>query len=152
MGFGFSRRDALLVAAGVAAGALLPARRVLAQAAKDNGWMAAVEKFTGKKAFETGDSIKLDLPEIAENGNTVPMTVTINNPAGKYATDLLVVADGNPQPGVALFHFTAESAPEANTRIRCAETQKIHAIAKMNDGTFYTASREVKVTIGGCGG
>jgi len=99
--------------------------------------------------------IKLDLPEIAENGNTVPMTVTVESPMSEqsHVTDVLVVADGNPNAGVATFHFSpASGVAEANTRIRLAATQNIIAVAKMNDGSFVMASKQVKVTIGGCGG
>jgi sulfur-oxidizing protein SoxY len=99
--------------------------------------------------------VKLDLPEIAENGNTVPMTVTVESPMteASHVTDVLVLADGNPNAGVATFHFTpASGVAEANTRIRLATTQNIIAVAKMNDGSFVTASKQVKVTIGGCGG
>jgi sulfur-oxidizing protein SoxY len=64
-----------------------------------------------------------------------------------------VLADGNPRAGVARFHFSpASGIAEANTRIRLAETQNVIALAKMNDGSVYRASKEVKVTIGGCGG
>jgi len=99
--------------------------------------------------------VKLDLPEIAENGNTVPMTVSVESPMTEqsYVTDVLVLADGNPNAGVATFHFSpASGVAEANTRIRLASTQNIIAVAKMNDGSFYMASKPVKVTIGGCGG
>jgi sulfur-oxidizing protein SoxY len=70
-----------------------------------------------------------------------------------YVSDVLVVADGNPRGGVVTFHFSpASGVAEANTRIRLAETQNITAVAKMNDGSYYMASKQVKVTIGGCGG
>jgi sulfur-oxidizing protein SoxY len=70
-----------------------------------------------------------------------------------YVTDVLVVADGNPRPGVVTFHFSpASGVAEANTRIRLASTQFLIVVAKMNDGSFFTAKKEVKVTIGGCGG
>jgi sulfur-oxidizing protein SoxY len=63
------------------------------------------------------------------------------------------VADGNPRAGVVTFHFSpASGVAEANTRIRLAKTQHLIAVAKMNDGSFFTAKKEVKVTIGGCGG
>ena len=99
--------------------------------------------------------MKLDLPEIAENGNTVPMTVTVESPMTEqsHVTEVLVLADGNPNAGVATFHFSpASGVAEANTRIRLAATQNIIAVAKMNDGSFVMASKQVKVTIGGCGG
>jgi sulfur-oxidizing protein SoxY len=113
-----------------------------------------IKKFTGGKAATAG-RVRLDMPEIAENGNTVPMLVSVESPMTEQAhvTDVLVVADGNPRPGVATFHFTpASGAAEANTRIRLAKTQNIIAVDKMNDGSFFTASKQVKVTIGGCGG
>jgi sulfur-oxidizing protein SoxY len=113
-----------------------------------------IKKFTGGKAATEG-RIKLDLPEIAENGNTVPMTVSVESPMTEqsYVSDVLIVADGNPRGGVATFHFSPTSGlAEANVRIRLAETQNVIAVAKMNDGSFFTVSKPVKVTIGGCGG
>jgi sulfur-oxidizing protein SoxY len=113
-----------------------------------------IAKFTGGKEPTSG-RIKLDLPEIAENGNTVPMTVSVESPMTEqsHVTDVLIVADGNPRAGVVTFHFSpASGVAEANTRIRLAKTQNVIAVAKMNDGSFFTASKQVKVTIGGCGG
>jgi sulfur-oxidizing protein SoxY len=113
-----------------------------------------IKTFTGGKAAAEG-RVRLDLPEIAENGNTVPMTVSVESPMTEqsYVSDVLVVADGNPRGGVATFHFSpASGTAEANVRIRLAETQNIIAVAKMNDGSFFQASKAVKVTIGGCGG
>src|SRR5205807_5469916 len=123
-----------------------------AHAANDSADL--IKKFTGGKASTEG-KVKLDLPEIAENGNTVPMTVSVESPMTEqsYVTEVLVVGDGNPNGGMTTFHFTPLSgAAEANTRIRLAATQNITAIAKMNDGSFHMASKQVKVTIGGCGG
>jgi sulfur-oxidizing protein SoxY len=113
-----------------------------------------VKKFTGGKAATEG-RVRLDLPEIAENGNTVPMTVSVESPMTEqaYVSDVLIVSDGNPRGGVATFHFSpASGVAEANVRIRLAETQNVIAVAKMNDGSFFMASKPVKVTIGGCGG
>jgi sulfur-oxidizing protein SoxY len=112
------------------------------------------------KSFAAGKTpvegrVRLDLPEIAENGNTVPMTVSVDSPMTpeSYVTDVLVVADANPRGGVATFHFSpASGIAEVNTRIRLAETQNVIAVAKMSDGSVFTASKQVKVTIGGCGG
>jgi sulfur-oxidizing protein SoxY len=113
-----------------------------------------ISKFTGGKPVADG-KVKLDLPEIAENGNTVPMTVSVESPMteSSHVSEVLVVADGNPNGGVVTFHFTPLSGvAEANTRIRLAKTQTVTAIAKMSDGSFHKASKAVKVTIGGCGG
>ena len=134
------------------AGALIVLGVVPAQAA--NNAQDLIKAFTGGKQPAEG-KVKLDLPEIAENGNTVPMTVSVDSPmtAQSHVTEVLVVADGNPNGGVATFYFTpASGVAEANTRIRLASTQDVIAFAKMNDGSFFMASKQVKVTIGGCGG
>jgi sulfur-oxidizing protein SoxY len=115
---------------------------------------AEIAKFTGGKALDKG-KIVIDLPEIAENGNTVPLSVAIDHPmtAQNYISDILVVADGNPRPGVAAFHLTpAAGKATTATRIRLSSTQNIIVIAKTNNGQFFTDRKQVKVTIGGCGG
>ena len=148
----FNRRQALALSAGVATAAMLAASGSPALAKNDSE--EAIKKFTGGKTPTQG-KIKLDLPEIAENGNTVPMTVTVESPMTEqsHVTDVLIVADENPRSGVAVFHFSpASGVAGANTRIRLAATQNVVAIAKMNDGSFFKASKQVKVTIGGCGG
>ena len=147
-----NRRQALALSAGIATAAMLGASSGPALAKNDSD--EAIKKFTGGKTPSQG-KIKLDLPEIAENGNTVPMTVTVESPMTEqsHVTDVLIVADENPRSGVAIFHFSpASGVAEANTRIRLAATQDVIAVAKMNDGSFFMASKQVKVTIGGCGG
>ena len=87
-------------------------------------------------------------PEIAENGNTVPIDVSADNAAA-----IMVLAAGNPNPGVVTFEFSELSGSRAaSTRIRLAKTQDIIAVARMEDGSFAMAKRPIKVTIGGCGG
>jgi sulfur-oxidizing protein SoxY len=147
---GINRRHLL---AGTA-GALTAAAIGVAPAHAANNAQDLIKAFTGGKAAAEG-KVKLDLPEIAENGNTVPMTVTVESPMtdASHVTEVLVLADGNPNAGVATFHFSPLSGiAEANTRIRLAATQNIIAIAKMNDGSFVMGAKQVKVTIGGCGG
>ncbi|WP_298906128.1 thiosulfate oxidation carrier protein SoxY [uncultured Aliiroseovarius sp.] len=136
----FTRRDALALGLGATAVAMLPMR---ALAAADE----AVAAFTG--GAETGEGgITLTAPEIAENGNTVPISVDAPG-----AVSILLLAAGNPTPGVAQFTFgEAAGSQAASTRIRLAGTQDVVAIAKMADGSFVKASSTVKVTIGGCGG
>jgi sulfur-oxidizing protein SoxY len=117
-------------------------------------WEQAVKKILGDAKPIEG-KILIDMPEIAENGNTVPMTVTVESPMTEqsHVTDVLIVADENPRSGVVTFHFSpASGVAEANTRIRLAATQDVIAVAKMNDGSVFMASKQVKVTIGGCGG
>ena len=146
---GLSRRAVLALGVGTAAWAAGGRARATPGEAKE-----AVAKFTGGKQPEPG-RIAIDLPEIAENGAAVPLGVTVESPmtASDRVTDLLVVADGNPNPRVAAFHFTPMSGrAEIATRIRLNATENVIVVARTADGRFFTARKEVKVTIGGCGG
>ena len=146
---GPSRRQVLAGSAGALAIATLGAAPAHANNAPD-----LIKAFTGGKPAAEG-KVKLDLPEIAENGNTVPMTVSVESPMTEqsYVTYVIVVANENPRSGVVTFHFSpASGVAEANTRIRLAATQDVIAVAKMNDGSVFMTSKQVKVTIGGCGG
>ena len=146
---GINRRQVIAGSSGALAIATLGVAPAHANNAPD-----LIKAFTGGKQATEG-KVKLDLPEIAENGNTVPMTVSVESPMtdASHVTDVLVVGDGNPNGGMVTFQFSPLSGvAEANTRIRLAATQNIIAVAKMNDGSFVTASKQVKVTIGGCGG
>jgi len=113
-----------------------------------------IAKFTGGKTAARG-KISIELPEIAENGNTVPLQVTVDAPMAtdNYVSEVMVVAEGNPNPGVATFHFSPMSGKaQAATRIRLAATQNIVVVAKTSKGEYFTGQKAVKVTIGGCGG
>lgn len=135
-----TRRHTLLMGASALVLAGLPIRATAAAEAE-------IAAFTGGAAIGAGD-IKLTSPEIAENGNTVPIEVS-----SETATEILVLAMGNPTPSVATFKFGKLAASrDASTRIRLAGTQDVVAIAKLADGSFVQASNTVKVTIGGCGG
>ena len=147
-----TRRHALALGAGGAALTFFGFGEGAFAAPKDAA--DEIAKFTGGKTAEQG-KITLELPEIAENGNTVPLSVSVDSAMtdADHVTEVLVLAEGNPRPGVATFHFSAMSGKaEASTRIRLATTQNIVAVAKTSTGKFYTASKLVKVTIGGCGG
>lgn len=146
-----TRREAMILGAGAGAVLLTGAGSAFADAAEVETLMS---EFTGGATPETG-RISLTAPEIAENGNTVPISVDVESPmtAGDYVADVLILADGNPRAGVATFHFTAMSGvAAASTRMRLAKTQNVIAVAKMSDGSVFMDQREVKVTIGGCGG
>jgi sulfur-oxidizing protein SoxY len=147
---GLSRRAALALGLGTAA-ALAGVERARATPSEAD---EAIANFTGGKAAEPG-RIAIDLPEIAENGTAVPLTVKVESPmtASDRITDVMVVADGNPNPRVATFRFTPRSGrAEVATRIRLNATENVIVIARTGDGRFLTARKEVKVTIGGCGG
>ncbi len=113
-----------------------------------------ISEFTGGAEAQSG-RISIDAPEIAENGNTVPIGITVDSPMtdDDFVEAVIVLAAGNPRPGVATFHFSpASGEAAAKTRMRLAKTQDIVAVARMSDGSFYRENRTVKVTIGGCGG
>lgn len=137
-----SRRNLFALGIGGMAAAVLPGNRALA---------ATVEELTA--AFAGGATpgeggLTLTAPEIAENGNTVPVEVSAPG-----AVAILLLAAGNPEPAVATFTFgPAAAAQRAATRIRLAETQDVIALAKMADGSVLKAQTTIKVTIGGCGG
>lgn len=140
-----TRRTALLAMASV-----LVARNAFATTDQAKEWLTGLAKGTPKDG-----KVTLKAPEIAENGNAVPLTVSVESEMSEksYVKAIYVAADGNPNPGVAVFELTPLSGKaEVALRVRLQQTEKIVAVAEMNDGSLYTASREVKVTIGGCGG
>ncbi len=146
-----TRRQALGLTAGTAAFLALSPRLTFAATSDTE---AAIKAFTGG-ATPTAGTVSLDTPEIAENGNTVPVGVSVDSPmtSDNYVASVLILADGNPNPAVATFHFSPLSgSAEAKTRIRLAKTQNVIAVAKMSDGSTFMDTKEVKVTIGGCGG
>lgn len=113
-----------------------------------------IADFAGGKTIGSG-KVTLTTPEIAENGNTVPVTVDVKSPMTDkdYVKSILILAAGNPRPGVATFHFSPMSGEaSATTRIRLAKTQEVIAVAKMSNGDVFMEKKIVKVTIGGCGG
>lgn len=142
-----TRRGVLLAGAGAVALMALPVRGAFAET-KAPTPDEAIAAFTGGAEAPEGDGIKLTAPEIAENGNTVPISIEAPGAAA-----ILLIAAGNPTPGVAQFSFGPLAARQAAaTRIRLAKTQDVIAVAKMADGSFVRTSANVKVTIGGCGG
>jgi len=146
----FNRRQVMGFGAGAVAFALTGAPAL----ATPEDTMMAVKDFAGSSDLPV-DGLTLTTPEIAENGNTVPIEVSVDSPmtADNYVESVAIYADGNPNPAVVTFHFTpASGAATAKTRIRLAKTQNVVAVAKMSDGSARMVQNEVKVTIGGCGG
>ncbi len=118
-------------------------------------WQMMLKRIVGDAKPLEGKPITLELPEIAENGNTVPFTITVDSPMSE--TDFVkathLISTGNPQADVATFTFTPESGKASvSSRMRLAKTQEVIAVAELSDGKFLLARKTVKVTIGGCGG
>jgi sulfur-oxidizing protein SoxY len=140
-----------LGAVALAAGSMVAAGPAAATPASADSYL---KKLSGGKAYKEG-GINLKLPEIAENGAVVPLTVTVDSPmtAGDYVKAIHVAADANPNPEVATFHLTpAMGRAQVSTRLRLAKTQNIIVVAVMSNGSVHRVTRKVKVTIGGCGG
>jgi sulfur-oxidizing protein SoxY len=148
-------RRALLKAAGFGAVAIAGGTVFNGEAhATAEGAAQSLAKLTGGASAKDG-KISMKLPEIAENGRTVPLTVTVDSPmsADNYVKAIHVVAEGNPSPDMCSFNLTPECGKaEVQTRVRLGKTQNIIAAAVMSDGSVYMAKQQVKVTIGGCGG
>lgn len=146
-----SRRDAIFLSAAAAAAVAVAPNLAWADAAAVE---AEIKKLYADKKPGQG-RVKIDVPQIAENGLVVPINVEVESPMTDkdFVKTVHIYADGNPLPGVVSFSFTpACGKAAASARMRLAQTQNIIAIAEMSDGALFTASAEVKVTIGGCGG
>jgi sulfur-oxidizing protein SoxY len=146
-----TRRDTLKSGALGAVALMLAPRLAQADAAAVE---AEIKKLYAGKTPGAG-KIKLDVPQIAENGLVVPINVEIESPmtSADFVKAVHVWADGNPSPGILSYAFTPECGKaSASARMRLAQTQNIVCVAEMSDGKLFTASTQVKVTIGGCGG
>ena len=114
----------------------------------------AIKKLIGDKKMMEG-RITIEAPQIAENGNTVPIGFEVDSPMtdADHVKSVHIFADQNPSPTVGSFHFSpASGKAKVNTRMRMMKTQNILAVAEMSDGSVFMAKAPVKVTIGGCGG
>jgi sulfur-oxidizing protein SoxY len=148
------RRAFVLGAGAVAALAPLLAGRVAAQEAAP-AWREALQKIVGDAQPTSGGRLTFDLPQLAENGNMVPFTVSVESPMTDkdHVKAIHILATENPQPNVASFRFTPLSGrASVASRMRLARTQEVIGLAELGDGKFLMARRSVRVTISGCGG
>jgi sulfur-oxidizing protein SoxY len=126
----------------------------LAQAQAGGEFAQALKKAVGAATPQPG-KVAIAAPEIADNGATVAVTFSVDHPItpASFVRRITVLADGNPNPEVAVFAFSPRSGKaEVATRVRLAKTQSLVALAELSDGAVYMAKREIRVTIGGCGG
>jgi sulfur-oxidizing protein SoxY len=97
--------------------------------------------------------VKLDIPPLVENGNSVPMTVSVASPmtATDYVKSIHVFNEKNPQPNLGNFYLGPRAGrAQVSTRVRLADSQKITAIAKLSDGSFWSVTADVVVTLAAC--
>ncbi|MCV6636298.1 thiosulfate oxidation carrier protein SoxY [Candidatus Albibeggiatoa sp. nov. NOAA] len=109
---------------------------------------AITERFGADATAEASDKITIKAPEIAENGASVPVDVTVDL---ENIEEITLIAPSNPTPYIAKFSFPNGSAGLLSTRVKMGKTGSIAAVVKA-DGKLLYANKEVKVTIGGCGG
>ena len=150
-----SRRSALQTGALGLAGLVYPAGPVLADVADGPTaqFQAAYKKFTGDTEPAVGP-VKLELPDLAENGNMVPFTISVASPMTliDHVKTLTIFSTGNPQPVIATFHFTPGSGRVlVSGRLRLARTQDVIVVAQLSTGRMIKGTTKVAVTIGGCG-
>lgn len=146
---GATRRQFLTVAGGVATGAFVCLRPASATPAS---MASAIRQVTGEAVVQPG-KVRLEVPPLVENGNTVSLTVSVTSPmtAADHVKSIHIFNEKNPQPNVAEFHLGPRAGRAlVSTRIRLADTQSIIAIARMSDDSLWSAKADVIVTLAAC--
>jgi sulfur-oxidizing protein SoxY len=147
-----SRRQFLGLAGGAAVLGAVPVLTVRPAEATPAMLAAAIRNVVGAAVVRTG-KVKLEMPPLVENGNTVPMTVSVLSPmtSDDYVKSIHVFNEKNPQPNIGNFYLGPRAGrAQISTRIRLADSQKIVAIARLSDDTFWSASVDVIVTLAAC--
>jgi sulfur-oxidizing protein SoxY len=144
-----TRRHFLAIAAGAGIG---PVLGMSPAAATPEETKSAIRSVVGEGPLRQG-KIKLELPPLVENGNAVPLTVSVESPMTEadHVKAIHIFTEKNPQPFVASFHLGPRAGKASiSTRMRLADTQQVIAVAELSDGTFWTDSVEVVVTLAAC--
>jgi len=144
-----TRRQFLAAAGGVAATAFVCARPAGATPAT---MASAIRQVTGEGVAQPG-KVRLEVPPLVENGNTVSLTVSVTSPmtATDHVKSIHIFNEKNPQPNVATFHLGPRAgSARVSTRIRLADSQAVIAIARMSDGSLWSAKADVVVTLAAC--
>ena len=142
-----TRRMLLSTAAGVGLASFAPT-----VGATEEAMAEAIRDLIGEAPLVPG-KVKLELPSIVENGNTVPLTVSVESPMTEadHVKSIHIFNQKNPQPYIAAFHLGPRAGKASvATRIRLADSQKVVAIARLSDGSFRSDSADVIVTLAAC--
>ena len=133
------------------AGALALVRTMASAAAQDPPAIPALTAFLAGRS-PRWERLKLDLPSLADNGQSVPLRLSMPSPpGGPTVQEIRLFSEINPVPEMAVFEFPSPPAKvEIDTRVRLAGAQRVVAVAVMTDGALYAAAAEVLVTIAGC--
>jgi sulfur-oxidizing protein SoxY len=147
-----TRRQFLTLAASAAVLGAVPVLTVRPAEATPAMLTTAIRNVVGEAAVRTG-KVRLEIPPLVENGNTVPMMVSVESPmtAENHVKSIHVFNEKNPQANIGNFHLGPHAGrAQVSTRIRLADSQKVVAIARMSDDTFWSASADIVVTLAAC--
>jgi sulfur-oxidizing protein SoxY len=147
-----TRRTFLELTAGAAVAGAMPVVTVRSLHATPATLNSAIRNVVGEAPVRPG-KVTLDIPPLVENGNTVPITVRVASPMTNkdYVKSIHVFNEKNPLPNVGNFHLGPSAGrAQVSTRIRLADTQKVVAIARLSDDTFWSVSADVIVTLAAC--
>jgi len=147
-----TRRQFLGLAGGAAVIGAVPIVTLRPAEATPAMLATAIRNVVGEAEVRTG-KVKLDVPPLVENGNTVPMTVSVSSPMtpDDYVRSIHVFNEKNPQPNIGNFYLGPRAGrAQVSTRIRLADSQKVTAIARLSDDTFWSVSVDVVVTLAAC--
>ena len=145
--FSPTRRQILLATVGAALASLAATASATEEAISE-----AIRDLIGEALLAPG-KVKLELPSIVENGNTVPLTVSVESPMTEadHVESIHIFNQKNPQPHVAAFHLGPRAGrARVATRIRLADSQRVVAVARLSDGSFWSDSADVIVTLAAC--
>ena len=144
-----ARRRFISVLAGLAAAPLLAGQK--ARAAIES-LAPVVNNVTGGAPLREG-RVKLEIPRLADNGQSVPLKVSVESPltAADHVRSITLLSERNPRPIMATFHLGPKAGrAEVATRVRLNSTQRLLAVAQLLDGSFWSGSAEVEVTESAC--
>lgn len=136
-----------------AAPALLALSTMRPASATTGAMRAAINAFIGEGGTLREGRVTIDIPPLVENGNTVPITITVESPMTRedHVQRIAVFTERNPLPQVIVAHLGPRAGRASlTTRMRLATSQRIIAIAAMRDGSFWSESTEVVVTLAAC--
>jgi len=150
---GTSRREFLKVTGGAAAGLGLCAVITVTPASATPAEMQEAVRSVIGSARVTPGKVKLELPPLIENGNAVPLTITVDSPMtdAQHVRAVHIFTEKNPQPYVVSFHLGPRAGrARVSTRMRLADSQTVLAICELSDGSFWSDSAGIVVTLAAC--
>ena len=143
------RRRIIALLAGLAAASLLPFRVARAQT---DPFAALLKQVTGGATVRPG-RVKVDTPRLADNGHSVPLTVSVESPmtVANHVRSITLLSERNPRPLMATYHLGPKAGrAEVTTRVRLNGTQRVLAVAHLSDGSYWSGTAEVEVTESAC--